>query len=88
MTQRPPSSDAVALRLAAAGLPAAVWAGARHLHRRALSLIEGQRAWRIQRQRIRAEIQVVRAAHQIVESHAARCGRLYDPPHINHPTTV
>lgn len=88
MIQRPPSSEAVALRLAAAGLPAAVWAGARYLYRSALSLIEGQRAWRMERQRIRAEIQLLRAAHQIVESHAARCERLYDPPHIDHPTTV
>ncbi|MEW9521831.1 hypothetical protein [Streptomyces tubercidicus] len=42
----------------------------------------------MERQRIRAEIQLLRAAHQIVESHAARCKRLYDPPHIDHPTTV
>ncbi|MEU7435712.1 hypothetical protein AB0B07_33465 [Streptomyces sioyaensis] len=85
MTQRPPSSEAVALRLAAAGLPAAVWAGARHLYRSALSLIEGQRAWRIRRQRIRAEKRVRRTAEAIVAEYAALWAPLYDEPHINHP---
>jgi len=72
MTRRPPSSEAVALRLAATGLPAAVWAGARRLYRSALSLIEGQRAWRMERERIRNELLVVREANRIVAAYAAR----------------
>ncbi|MFJ6608134.1 hypothetical protein [Streptomyces lydicus] len=72
MTRRPPSSEAVALCLAAAGLPTAVWAGARHLYRSALSLIEGQRAWRMERERIRNELLVVREANRIVAAYAAR----------------
>lgn len=72
MTQRPPSSDAVALHLAVAGLPAAVWAGARHLYRSALSLTWGQRAWRIQRERIRNDLLVIHEAERIVAAYAAR----------------
>lgn len=72
MTPRRRCSDSAALRLAAAGLPTALWHGARYLYRRALSLIEGQRAWRIQRERIRAELLLMREANRIVEAYAAR----------------
>ncbi|PBC72347.1 MULTISPECIES: hypothetical protein [unclassified Streptomyces] len=74
MTQRPPSSEAVALRLAAAGLPAAVWAGARFIYHRALRLIRGQRASYVRQEleRVRSELLVVRAAEQIVADYAAR----------------
>lgn len=77
MTQRPPSSEARALRLATSGLPAAVWAGARFIYHRALSLIEGRRASyvRAELERVRSELLAVREAEQIVADYAARIHR-------------
>lgn len=77
MTQRPPSSEARALRLATAGLPAAVWAGARFIYQRALRLIRGQRASYVQQEleRVRADLQVVREAERIVADYAVRIHR-------------
>lgn len=85
MTPRSLCSDAAALLLATASLPAVAWAGAQSLYFRALRLLEGRRVSHIRAQRVRAEIHVLRTAEAIVADYAALWAPLYDPPRINHP---